>query len=348
MQTQEQFFLAHQDADGNLTDAQTMEMMFLPVEADTPTMPASAPASGESSAPAAPAAPADPAAPPVAATPPATPAADAQPVLLAKDGVHTIPFSELERARTDLQSKTTELAAMQAQLEAITRQPAGPAAAAAPAAPANPDASSVFDLDLGEMTEADLKEGLRKGIEAGVAAQTAALVKRIDQLTSALAPLQEQAQVSEDDLHFVPIRLAHPDVESVVPSAEFAKWRDAQPSYVRAGIVATIEGGSSQEVIECLNSYKTAVGLKSVVSPSPAAGGALKAPVADAATAAAAAEAIRKAQVAVPTSLSEIPSGSMQAADPTQAVFELSDTAQMNMFMGKSPDEIAALMNKLL
>jgi hypothetical protein len=352
LQTQEAFFAAHADADGNLTDAQTMEMMFLPSEADTPTSATPAATVVESSAPAAPAAPVEPVATTPAATepatPPAAPAAEPQLVVLARDGVHTIPFSELEAARTAQQTLAQQLAAAQAQLAALqaTAPAPAPAAPAAPTAPTSAPAGE-FEVDLGDFSEGALKDGIRKAVAAGVAAQTAALEQQIQTLQTALAPIQAQQVQSTEDAHFGSIRTAHPDVESVVPSAEFAKWRDAQPAFARAGIVQIIDGGTAAEVIEVLSAYKAAAGIKPVTPP-PAPAGALPGLTVDAATAAAAAAVIAGARSPVPSSLSEIPAGSPQPADPTQAMLEMSVNAQMTALMNKTPAQIEALLARTL
>ena len=100
-----------------------------------------------------------------------------------------------------------------------------------------------------------------------------------------------------------------------------------------AGIRAVIEGGTAPEVIELLSAFKSATGVLTAGNGKP-----------DPATAAKAA--IAKAQSAPPTSLSEIPAGSAAHHDQGEAVLEMSTAGLMNMFDGKSPEQIKTLLNR--
>lgn len=131
---QSEFFQANQ-VDGKITDQQAMQMLFLP-EGDTAQADSGVPDAEEVTKPEDQKAtsqpePADkPADPPATETP-----AQADPVaqvILAKDGVHTIPFEKLTEARAAEQHWKEVAAQMQAQLEAAQKQPP---AAQAPATP---------------------------------------------------------------------------------------------------------------------------------------------------------------------------------------------------------------------
>lgn len=314
MKTQTEFYLANQ-VDGTLTDAQTMQMLTLP-EGDSTSV-----QSGEP----------EPAATvndPVEVAKEVDPAPiEAQPVILAKDGIHTIPFEKLAEARESEKLARAQLAELQEQLAALKSAPA-PEQASTPQA--SPESLDVADL-FGDFSE----ESIAKGVDKLVAAKTAAIEARLAQLAAVLEPIQSKQVESVTDAHFNAINSRHPDVESVVLSQEFANWVSKQPSVARPAIQAAIEQGSATEVIEVLDAYKLASG-KTAIAPAKV----------DATAAAQAA--IAKAQSAPPMSLSEIPSGSNAAVDEVSAMREMSSTGLMNKFEGKSPEQIMALMNLII
>lgn len=316
MKTQEEFFLANQ-VDGQLTDVQTMQMLDLP-EGDTTAKPE------DSNVPA------------VAAT--AEPVAkvdvakvEAEPVIVAKDGIHTIPYEKLAEAREGERVAKAQLVDLAQQLEAL--KSATPAQAVAAAQAANPAATPEEIAALfGDFSE----EAIAQGVEKLVAARTAAIEASFDaKLAAALEPLQQKHAESATETHFSAINKAHPDVESVVPSQEFANWINAQPSVVRGSLKTAIEQGTAPEVIEVLDAYKAATG-KTAAST-------VKTDVAAAAQAA-----IAKAKSAAPMSLSEIPAGSSAKTDEVSAMLEMSSMGLMEKFDGKTPEQIMALMNRIL
>lgn len=303
---QNEFFEANQ-VDGNLSEAQMMQMLNLPEGDSTPVVQSSEPDA--------------------AATPdPKTDVVEkveAEPVILAKDGVHTIPFEKLTEAREAEQHWKRVATEAQQLLEA---QKAAQTVAEKVETPA-------VDGDLfGDFSE----EAIAKGVEKLVSAKAAAIQAEFDaKLNAVLAPLQEQRAKSAEESHFSAIEAAHPDVESVAQSAELAKWIDAQPSFVRDGYKAVIAQGTAEQVIETLNAFKAATGK---LASAPAKPDVL----------AAAQAAIAKAQSKPPMSLSEIPAGSHAASDEVAAMLEMSSTGIMSKFDGKSSDQIMALMSRVL
>lgn len=326
MQTQEEFFLANA-VDGNLTDEQTMQMMNLP-EGDTvvPT---------DSSDKPGPAASLDddvtdvevktkvPAVAPVTDPVPEAP----KPVVLAKDGVHTIPFETLEAARQGEKHWKTQAEQAMQQLEALKAAPT--AAPPAPAAAATPD--DAFKVDFGDFSEG----AIVKGVEQLVDAKVAAIVDA--KINAGLAPVQQKQALTEAEEHLAAIHAKHPDMESVVPSNEFATWFHAQPKFAQPGIRAVLDQGTADEVNELLDTYKTATGKAPTPTPNPAVDARAKA-----------AAAIAKAQSAPPTSLSEIPAAGAVHHDQGEAMQEMTDGALMNLFDGKSPEQIRTLMSRAL
>lgn len=310
MTTQTEFFVANA-VDGNLSDAQMMQMLSLP-EGDSAQAQVSVPAAEATPEPALPVV-------DVKAVEP-----EPKPVILAKDGVHTIPFEKLTEAREAEQHWKQVALDAQAKLEAQKAAPVEQVPAGTP---------EVEDEDLfGDFSE----EGIAKGVKKLVASERNVLKQELRaELEIELAPLKAKQAISAADAHFAAIEAVHPDVDSVAESAEFKAWVNKQPSFVRDGYQAVIAGGTAEQVIEALNTYKAATGK--LATP----------PVRTDAEAAAQA-AIAKAQSKPPMSLSEIPAGSRVAIDDAEAALEKSSTGMMSMFEGKTPEQITALMNRIL
>lgn len=311
---QEEFYLANQ-VDGQLTDAQTMQMLDLP-EGDSTQVQSSVP---DAAAEAEPETKVD-----VKAV---ETAPEASPVLLAKDGVHTIDYQKLVDAREAERLARAQVAEMMQEIEALKKAPQPPAPEVAPAETPESDAELFGDFS---------EEAIGKGVEKLVASRTAAIEAKFEaKLNAILAPMQARQAESATEGHFSTIQTAHPDVESVIPSEQFGKWIDAQPSFVRDGFKAVVEQGTAAQVIEMLDAYKSATGRTAMAPAKPSAMAAAQA-------------AIAQAKAAPPMSLSEIPAGSSAAVDEAGAMLDMSDAGMMSKFDGKSPEQIMALMNRVL
>jgi len=334
--TQSEFFLANA-VNGELTDAQMLQMMNLP-EGDTSAL-------LESGLPEA-AAKADTNADGTQAktdevkndaTPPDPDPAKA--VVLAKDGVHTIPYEKLAEARegekhwkAQAEAAAAELAALRAQAE--QRAAAGEAPTQTDAAVATAQAAIAQGVDpaiFGDFSEEALAQGIQKLVDMRVQEQVSAA------LGKALAPLKEQQETQAVNSHFSAIYKAHPDADSIAESKELADWVNAQPSFARAGYQAVLQNGTTEQVIEFFDQFKQATG-KATQQPTDG-----KPDVAAAAQAA-----LAKAKAQVPTSLSEIPAGAKAHHDEAEALMEMSDSNALNSFMGKSPEQIRALLERAL
>lgn len=326
---QDEYFQANQ-VDGVLTDVQMAEMVTLPVGDSTDPVQGSASPDAATD---------DTTQQTQVAQPEEPKAAEPKPVILAKDGVHTIPFEQLEAAReAERQAKAAEdllrgqVEQLQAQLAAATAQPAAVAAADA-AAPA-PETPQAIDPDLfGDFSE----EALAKGIETVVERRTATLVETVkalqQQLLNVTAPIEQAKAEEATKAHFDAIHAKHPDSDTLVQSPEFTAWVEAQPSFARDGLKAVVEQGTAEQVIEMLDAYRK-------VHPA----GSTSA----AAVAAAAQAAIAKARSPAPTSLSEIPAGVAAHHDEAAAMLDRSPEGMLSMFEGKTPEQINALMSKAI
>lgn len=292
-------------------------------------------------------APAEPPAPTPAPAPVEAPAPTPAPVITAKDGVHTLPFKVLEDSREAEKAAKAEAARLLAEVEALRKAQATAAPAATPA-PTPAPAPAVDKVDFGDFSDEAVAKGIEKAVELRVNAHVAALNATIDsKVAEKLTPLQKSAEDQAVRDHFEPIYKAHPNMDSMLESTEFADWQKSQPGYVRASIDAVLKQGTATEVIELFDSFKKAFDKTPPPAPTPSATPA--APAADAATEAQrkAAEAVAKAKNAPPSSLSEIP-GSTAAVDEAQAMLDMSPAALLHRFDGKSPDEIHRALSKVI
>lgn len=235
-------------------------------------------------------------------------------VLMAKDGVHTIPYEKLTEARSSAQQWQAQAEAAQRELQAL--QASAQARADNGQAPTRTDtmvaaAEAAIDAgadpaDFGDFSEEALVAGIRKTVSAQVQAEVA----------KALAPLRKQEQESAVDAHHSAILTAHPDASSVVQSAEMEAWVKAQPSYVQPGIRQVLEEGTTGQVIELISSFKESTGAVG----KGAQGG----------RQAAAQAAIQRAQSPIPNSLSDIPGGRAGGSSLTDRMASMSEVDLFN------------------
>lgn len=278
-------------------------------------------------------------------------AGDKPKVILAKDGVHTIPYDKLEESRRGEQAAKEEARAAKDRADELERQlveanakiaaapapapAAAPAAAPAPAAAAAPAAPTDAAIDpaiFGDYSDAALANGIAKLVELRVAP----LKAELEQYRGTATQNEAQKQLTATESHFSSIYEAHPNLDSMLESAELEKWITTQPTFVQPALRATLDTGTATEVIELFDAFNTALGR-------PARG---FDPAAHAAAQAAAA--IANAKPVRPTSLSELSAGASAHHDEAAATLEMSPTALLNKFEGMSPTQINALLSRAL
>lgn len=348
MTTQSEFFLEHA-VNGELTDAQMVQMMSLPEGDTSALLEGGMPAATESAK----------------ATPDGeqgttneaknesatTPEPDpAKAVVLAKDGVHTIPYEKLAEAREGEKHWKAQAEAAAAELAALKQQ--AQQRAEAGEAPTQTDKALAFAQEaiaqgvdpsfFGDFSEEALAKGVDKVVELRLNEREQAIEKRVQErveaaLAQALGPIQQKQQIDAVQSHLSAIYAAHPDADSIAESKELADWIAAQPSFARAGFKAVLQQGTTAEVIEFFDTFKQATG-KAAQQNTPE----------QSDVSAAAKAALAKAKAQVPTSLSEIPAGSKAHHDEAEALMEMSDSNALNSFMGKSPEQIRALLERAL
>jgi hypothetical protein len=344
---QPEFFQQHA-VDGLLPDHLMAQMLALPegdisvvVDVNAPTVkePGDSPDTDGQADPAATTAAPSTTPAPAAATPDPAPAQTPQ-VVLAKDGVHTIPFERLEEARQQAQEAKQRADALEAEVQRLraagTPSPAPAATTAEPAPAGEPTVEAGL---FGDYSDAQLAAG----IEKLVSQRTADLRNEITTLKQQLTPVQEQATLNANEAHWREIYTKHPDTDSLVESSELDAWIKAQPSFVRNGYAKVLEDGTASEVVELFDAYKAATGK---TQPPPAAAAPAATPAA--AAAASAAAAIAAAKHVTPTSLSEIPAGTTAHHDENAAMLELTPHAVLTKLEGLSPAEIEKRLSRIL
>lgn len=249
-------------------------------------------------------------------------------VVLAKDGVHTIPYEKLVAARQD-----------SANYKALYEKAMEDAQAQQPQEPLQENAATVQTM-IDEGIDPELfgdfsEEAMVKGIQAVVDKRVAA----------ALAPMQQQQQQIQsqhaqaaEEAHWVAMYTAVPDLDSILESQEFDNWRTSQPSFIQAAYNTVLSEGTSKEVIDLMNLYKAQT------AP-------VQAPKAETGKTsdqirAAAREAVNKAQVEAPKSLSDLPTGNTQPVSKDDKLDEMTPVQLSEAMLNWTPEQIEKYLNR--
>lgn len=273
-------------------------------------------------------------------------ASEVEAPIASKSGAYTIPFSKLTDARQERDSFKQQVVDLQAQLDALTKQQqenlraaqeAADTRAATGAAPTKADADLAAAKDsiangadpslFGDYSEEALAKGISTLNQRTRDELRAELKEELKQeLQRELEPIRLREQQAESDGHFGAIFKAHPDATEIAESAEFAKWQESLPSFMRESVQHVMQDGSTQDVIEVFDSFKKAGG-------SPAA-------TPQAAN-------LPEAKTRTPMSLSEI-SGT-PPVDEVEQTLQLASNpgALLDRMNGMTPAQITALMNRV-
>jgi len=326
------FFDANQ-VDGVLPTDKMLGLLF----AGEPAAPEPEPAP-EPAEPAA-AAPAEPASEPAPKEP--EPAAD--PVILAKDGVHTIPFEKLVEARTEASTAKTALEEQirkNAELQAALDKLATAQNAEVEGEATAEDTAAILDEVRKEFP--DLVTAFETMLDKERAVYTAkidAQAQEITALKSDIAPVKEQAEKDDRAAHFDEVRKEHKDLDAIVAGEELGTWIESQPEILQKGYVEIINNGSAADVVTMLKTFKAATGYQP-----PAGDTAGQGKEADGQTAAGVKPEVKRP---IPTSLSEIPAGSQAPHNPVDAIMSAGNPLkQIAAFDGKTQDQIEEILRK--
>lgn len=249
-------------------------------------------------------------------------------VIVARDGVHQIPYEKLQEARDNERHWREQ--AQQAQQQLTELQAQAQARAEAGQAPTKRDElvqqvqeaiQDGADPSLfGDFSEQGMADGVKKQAQIvfadGIKARddaVAAMKAELEQLRSQVAPVLQKQQQDHANTHVQGILTAHPDASSVLESQEFTAWKDSQPSYMQQAIGGVLNTGTTAEVIELLGNYKAATQKSQASNP-----------------ARTAAKAVQQLQVPVPNSPSDIPGGRAGASTFAERLAGLSDVELFN------------------
>ena len=250
-------------------------------------------------------------------------------VIMAKDGKHTIPFEKLQQAREAERLALQQAQQANAELEKLRAQLAQGNTAAQQAKIDNQIdiAQQAIDSGIDPSIFGDFdEEGLANGIQTLVQQQVEARLKQ------ALEPIAQKQQIDETQQHYAAILQAHPDIESVAESQEFASWRASQPSYAQQAINGVLNQGSTDQVIELFNQFKANAQTATPTS----------ADIKQAAKAK-----LDNAQSAIPASLSDIAGGQAHTS-PDEQLANLDGVDMLAAMEKMSPEQIERILNKTL
>lgn len=250
-------------------------------------------------------------------------------VIMAKDGKHTIPFEKLQQARESERLALQQAQQANAELEKLRAQLAQGNTATQQAKIDNQIdiAQQAIDNGVDPSIFGDFdEEGLASGIQTLVQQQVEARLKQ------ALEPIAQKQQIDETQQHYAAILQAHPDIESVAESQEFASWRASQPSYAQQAINGVLSQGTTDQVIELFNQFKANAQTAAPTTAS----------IKQAAKAK-----LDSAQSAIPASLSDIAGGQAHTS-PDEQLANLDGVDMLAAMEKMSPEQIERILNKTL
>ena len=279
---------------------------------------------------------------PVAATEDPAPAAEPEPVVLARDGQHTIPFSELESARARAQQLEQELLELKAGKAAEPAPVVEPVAAQASVA----DRMAALDqqeeaaenaFDEGEIDRDELRKQLKaisgERMDLKVAEAQEKWTERQNAELAAQRQRLEQESIMAD---------ANKRAAALVEKYPFLNPQGPDTNQKAIDLVVLQRDKFMAEGMSFADAIDKAVGEIVPLFETKT----TKQPNAD--VAAKAAEVISKAKTKAPTSLSQVPAGARAPHDEVEAIREMDINQLSRSLEGKSPDEIMKLMSRVL
>jgi len=245
---------------------------------------------------------------PVTVTPPTA----EKTVVLAKDGIHTLPFSVVEGLRA-------RVAELSRQVEASAKAQSSPAATELPA--------------IGEEDLQLLREEFPDAI------------KRMELLEAQLADkqkLEAQVAITEQERQLTAAEVAQAAIDSI-PKLAHIQATDANLFAMACDLDAKL--GEANPTMGLPERFQKAVDAIEVLYGPIAIEGGEVAPVVPAQSKPAVN--IPAPKSPIPNSLTDLPAGSPPIHDPLAAFSAASTTSQLDFFSGKTPEEIHERLNQL-
>jgi len=278
------------------------------------------------------------------AAPEAAEEPEAKPVIMAKDGVHTIEYEKLEEARQEAQEAKAQLAALTQQ----NQEMAGKLATLEEqfAAAQKVDVKTGTDDATRQLIEEarEMEPELVKAFEAMQAAERATYKAELDardqkiaalttKVESELEPIKAAKQGLDVEKHFSSIRQDVPEFDAIMAGEDLAKFVESKPSFVRNGYVDVLQRGTAAQVVELMNDFKGSTFYK---PPAGETAGKVKP------------EKEIEVKKSPPVSLSEMPAGTQAHGDPADALANSSGIGILSALEGKSKEEVDRLVNRAL
>ena len=261
-------------------------------------------------------------------------AAEPAPVVLAKDGTHTIPFSELEAARER---------ARQLEQELQTLKSGTPAPVAQVVEPTKPVDSNVELLALmKEQNEALIMTDTDKAAEIGM--KILAIQQDLSDRRAQEAVAAREAMRSEKESQDNAVADAQARANALIEKFPFLNPEGPAANNDAIDLVVAQRDRLMAQGVSFADAIEQAVAKVAPLFNSPAT--TKQASGADVAKQAA--EAISKAKAQVPTSLSQVPAGAAAHHDEGEAIRNDSGLSLINRFQGKSPEEIEKIINRVI
>lgn len=265
-------------------------------------------------------------------------------VVVAKDGKTIIPYETLKAERAEkqqwkgqateyqsqLQQAQQEIAELKAQAQA--RADAGIAPTATDQQLATAQAALDAGVDpaiFGDFSEEGLANGINLLAEQRVKPVQAKVAELEQKLSVLLSEREAQAQQASAQSFNQAVAAKHPDWETVVESAAFDNWVNAQPSFVQERINAVLADATVEQAIELLDAFK---GTQKATAPA-------------ADTRAAANKVIASAKPPTPNSLSDIPGAAGGAASEFEVLASLNPLDLSARMATMPPEKLEEFLN---
>ena len=245
--------------------------------------------------------------------------------LMAKDGEHTIPFSQLTEARE--RADAAELLNIE---QGKVIKAFEDAQTSSDSTSTNEETVADF-IDNYEGDYPEIAEEMKGMFEK-------MLDERVDSIVSEkVAPLEERSERSQaqENLDFVVDKV--PDAIDVYKSDGFKDWINNRPLAVRDLYIEKAQAGvtNPNDIVSILDEYKS-----TLVTNSASAGADTESVTEKAKSI------IDGVKTKPPGSMSDIPAGVEVASDPTEALLNGSAQAQAAIFEGKTPMQIQQMLDQ--
>lgn len=265
----------------------------------------------------------------------AAPTQAEEPVVLTKDGAHTIPFSVLEAERQRARDLEQQLQALQA----AKPQDAADAAPTGVAVGANEDLKQLFAERDDALYSGDTEKAAELNMKIFDVQQelaTQAAIERIDARNA-----EQAAKSAEQQMQLQ----ASANAEAVGKKYSFLDFQSEKANHEAIDLVVAQRDRLVSQGVPFAEAILQAA---EKVAPLFVQRTTTTAPEAKTDAAARAAEVISKAKNQVPTSLSSVPAGASVHHDEGEAIRNRSGLSLLNTFEGKSADDILKLMSRVI